>query len=75
VKVVNRAEGDECLILSSDGLWDMVSNEATCEVARACLWINGRERWRAEAGAMLTELSLTMNNTDNISSTPLLALA
>jgi protein phosphatase 2C len=33
VMVVDRAEGDECLILSSDGLWDVVSNETTCEVA------------------------------------------
>jgi protein phosphatase 2C len=33
VTVVDRAEGDECLILSSNGLWDVVSNETTREVA------------------------------------------
>jgi protein phosphatase 2C len=70
VKVADRAEGDECLITCSDGLWDVVPNETTCEVARASLW-RGRKRWCAEAAAMLAELALTMNNTDNISSTPL----
>jgi protein phosphatase 2C len=35
--VIDRSDGDECLILTSDGLWDVVSNEDACEVARACL--------------------------------------
>lgn len=29
-----RARDDECLILASDGLWDVMSNEEACEVAR-----------------------------------------
>ncbi|KAI3737721.1 hypothetical protein L2E82_27733 [Cichorium intybus] len=29
-----RAREDECLILASDGLWDVMSNEEACEVAR-----------------------------------------
>jgi protein phosphatase 2C len=66
VTVTERAEGDECLILASDGLWDVVSNETACEVARACLR-RGRERWCAEAAAMLTKLALTKSSTDNIS--------
>ncbi|KAK8671779.1 hypothetical protein V6N13_038364 [Hibiscus sabdariffa] len=28
---------DECLILGSDGLWDVVTNETACGVARMCL--------------------------------------
>lgn len=29
-----RAKEDECLILASDGLWDVMANEEVCEVAR-----------------------------------------
>ena len=32
-----RSDEDEFLILASDGLWDMLSNEVVCEVARRCL--------------------------------------
>ncbi|PWZ10122.1 putative protein phosphatase 2C 6 [Zea mays] len=34
VTIVPRAKDDECLILASDGLWDVISNEEVCEVAR-----------------------------------------
>lgn len=38
VRVVERNDGeDEFLILASDGLWDVVSNEVACNVVRACL--------------------------------------
>ncbi|WOL16561.1 putative protein phosphatase 2C 68 [Canna indica] len=37
VTVTEREEGDECLILASDGLWDVVSNETACDIARMCL--------------------------------------
>lgn len=37
VTVVERTKEDECLILASDGLWDVVSNETACGVARMCL--------------------------------------
>ncbi|KAL8050303.1 hypothetical protein ABFX02_06G074400 [Erythranthe guttata] len=37
VTITGRAEGDECLIIASDGLWDVVSNETACGVARMCL--------------------------------------
>ncbi|KAL3675140.1 hypothetical protein R1sor_025088 [Riccia sorocarpa] len=32
-----RSEEDECLILASDGLWDVLSNELVCEIARKSL--------------------------------------
>ena len=35
--VTDRTAEDECLILASDGLWDVVSNEMACGVARMCL--------------------------------------
>ncbi|KAG2722682.1 hypothetical protein I3760_02G137900 [Carya illinoinensis] len=34
VMFIPRARDDECLILASDGLWDVMSNEEACEVAR-----------------------------------------
>jgi protein phosphatase 2C len=38
VRVVERKDGeDEFLILASDGLWDVVSNEVACKVVRTCL--------------------------------------
>jgi protein phosphatase 2C len=38
VRVLERKDGDdEFLILASDGLWDVVSNEVACNVVRACV--------------------------------------
>ncbi|KAL2541615.1 Protein phosphatase 2C 3 [Abeliophyllum distichum] len=37
VTITDRTVEDECLILASDGLWDVVSNETACGVARMCL--------------------------------------
>jgi protein phosphatase 2C len=34
VTILARAKDDECLILASDGLWDVMSNEEACEMAR-----------------------------------------
>ncbi|WVZ99809.1 hypothetical protein U9M48_045056 [Paspalum notatum var. saurae] len=34
VTVAARAKEDECLILASDGLWDVMSNEEVCDAAR-----------------------------------------
>ncbi|XP_028771274.1 protein phosphatase 2C 53-like [Neltuma alba] len=34
VKFVRREKKDECLILASDGLWDVMTNEEACEIAR-----------------------------------------
>uniref|UniRef100_A0A0E0DSF0 protein-serine/threonine phosphatase n=1 Tax=Oryza meridionalis TaxID=40149 RepID=A0A0E0DSF0_9ORYZ len=41
VTLTERADDDECLILASDGLWDVVTNEMACEVVRACFRSNG----------------------------------
>ncbi|OAY61169.1 hypothetical protein MANES_01G168600v8 [Manihot esculenta] len=37
VTVTDRTAEDDCLILASDGLWDVVSNGTACGVARMCL--------------------------------------
>ncbi|KAF7816399.1 protein phosphatase 2C 37-like [Senna tora] len=35
--VTERTDEDECLILASDGLWDVVSNDTACGVVKMCL--------------------------------------
>ncbi|CAL1374575.1 unnamed protein product [Linum trigynum] len=37
VTVTERIGDEECLILASDGLWDVVSNDTACGVVRMCL--------------------------------------
>nr|XP_016443233.1 PREDICTED: probable protein phosphatase 2C 75 [Nicotiana tabacum] len=37
ITFTKREAEDECLILASDGLWDVISTEMACEVARECL--------------------------------------
>ncbi|CAA2987474.1 probable phosphatase 2C 24 [Olea europaea subsp. europaea] len=37
VTITDRSADDDCLILASDGLWDVVSNGTACGVARMCL--------------------------------------
>lgn len=34
VRFLPRTKDDECLILASDGLWDVMTNEEVCELAR-----------------------------------------
>ncbi|XP_042511888.1 probable protein phosphatase 2C 75 [Macadamia integrifolia] len=36
--ITERTPEDECLILASDGLWDVISNDLACEVAHKCLY-------------------------------------
>ncbi|RLM98067.1 putative protein phosphatase 2C 51 [Panicum miliaceum] len=75
VTVVERTDQDEFLILASDGLWDVVSNEVACKIARNCL--SGRAasmfpesvagRTAADAAALLAELAMSRGSKDNIS--------
>lgn len=37
ISFTRRNPEDECLILASDGLWDVVSSELACDIARECL--------------------------------------
>jgi protein phosphatase 2C len=54
VTAVERTEKDEFLVLASDGLWDVVSNEVACNVVRACVRGAGRRRRRGEGRASPT---------------------
>eukprot|EP00246_Nothoceros_aenigmaticus_P015784 TRINITY_DN680_c0_g1_i1.p1 TRINITY_DN680_c0_g1~~TRINITY_DN680_c0_g1_i1.p1 ORF type:complete len:328 (+),score=25.32 TRINITY_DN680_c0_g1_i1:80-985(+) len=81
VTCTKRTEDDECLVLASDGLWDVIPNETVCEVARKCL--AGRHSSRASgsgrgedgseespcsvAAALLMKLAFAKGSNDNIS--------
>ncbi|MCO5612475.1 hypothetical protein L7F22_066743 [Adiantum nelumboides] len=78
VLCLRRTDDDECLILASDGLWDVISNEAACEVARRCL-ASARRRLEhrgspfgedtacAQVAALLVKLAYGRGSRDNIS--------
>ncbi|KAJ1284054.1 hypothetical protein BS78_03G174300 [Paspalum vaginatum] len=82
VTIVPRAKDDECLILASDGLWDVMSNEEVCDVARKriLLWHkkNGTSSSSAPRGGdsedpaaqaaaeCLSKLALQKGSKDNI---------
>lgn len=74
VKVINRTKSDEFLILASDGLWDVISNDLACKVVRKCLdgqmrssFDYTREGRSAGAAAVLAELAMARGSCDNIS--------
>lgn len=79
VTFLPRAREDECLVLASDGLWDVMTNEEACEVARKriLLWHkkNGSPVERGQgadpaaqaAADYLSMLALQKGSKDNIS--------
>ncbi|KAK7305782.1 hypothetical protein VNO77_43693 [Canavalia gladiata] len=83
VTVTERTEEDECLILASDGLWDVVSNDTACGVVRMCLKAqkppsppgspgndvaaDGSDRACSDASILLTKLALARHSSDNVS--------
>ncbi|KAL1535584.1 protein-serine/threonine phosphatase [Salvia divinorum] len=70
VTVTDRTAEDECLILASDGLWDVVSDQTACGVARMCLESRKGESSSqacSDASILLTRLALARHSTDNVS--------
>nr|GMC61536.1 probable protein phosphatase 2C 50 isoform X1 [Ipomoea batatas] len=82
IMFVPRAKEDECLVLASDGLWDVMTNEEVCDVARRRLLLwhkkNGgtmlsKERSddpdpaAQDAAEYLTRIALQRGSRDNIS--------
>lgn len=81
VMITDRTAEDDCLILASDGLWDVVSNDTACGVALMCL--NGKahappmesdgsglensDKGCSDASMLLTKLALARHSTDNVS--------
>ncbi|XP_050369607.1 probable protein phosphatase 2C 24 [Argentina anserina] len=81
VTVTDRTSEDDCLILASDGLWDVVSNDTACGVALMCLRgkahappmeseskvVENSDKACADASTLLTKLALARQSTDNVS--------
>lgn len=72
ITFTTRVDEDECLILASDGLWDVMTNDEVGEVARRLLRRRRRlmvdEISPAQAIAnYLTEMAYGRNSSDNIS--------
>ncbi|XAR67132.1 Phosphoprotein phosphatase [Bertholletia excelsa] len=79
---VPRTKEDDCLILASDGLWDVLTNEEVCDVARKriLLWhkrngdtlsadrrAEGADPAAQDAADYLSNLALRKGSRDNIS--------
>lgn len=56
VTITDRTAEDECLILASDGLWDVVSNETACGVASMCLRGKGQAPVCSQRGSEMGRL-------------------
>ncbi|KAL7096026.1 hypothetical protein ACP275_10G058500 [Erythranthe tilingii] len=82
VMLVPRAREDECLILASDGLWDVMTNQEACELARRrmLMWHkrngggdvagergNGVDPAAQDAADCLSRLAFQRGSGDNIS--------
>jgi protein phosphatase 2C len=75
VTVSERTDSDEFIRIPTDGLWDVFTNEAACEVVRKLF--DGQIKRRipeeyngscsAEAAAMPAELAMARGSRDNIS--------
>lgn len=79
---VQRTKEDECLILASDGLWDVMTNEEACDFARKRILIwhkrnmgsnppegrgEGIDPAAQDAADYLSRLALHRGSGDNIS--------
>ncbi|XP_062015193.1 probable protein phosphatase 2C 24 [Rosa rugosa] len=81
VTITDRTAEDDCLILASDGLWDVVSNDTACGVALMCLKgkahapvmeskgseVENSDKACSDASTLLTKLALARHSTDNVS--------
>ncbi|CAI9280355.1 unnamed protein product [Lactuca saligna] len=76
VTVNKRDDADEFMILASDGLWDVISNDLACQLVRKCLdgWTCRRRsvnkhhrRLTNNAAVFLTEMAMAHGSKDNIS--------
>lgn len=71
VTVVNRHSGDEILVMASDGLWDVISNQEACSLAKKCLLRarqkgSTRENAARVAATVLTRAAVDRGSRDNI---------
>uniref|UniRef100_A0A803LWI1 PPM-type phosphatase domain-containing protein n=1 Tax=Chenopodium quinoa TaxID=63459 RepID=A0A803LWI1_CHEQI len=76
VTVHKRGTSEYFMVIASDGLWDVVSNETVCDLVRKCCsgevvsrrMVEGSiGNCAAASAAMLVELALARGSQDNIS--------
>ncbi|KAJ4788462.1 Protein phosphatase 2C family protein [Rhynchospora pubera] len=65
VSIMERLEEDEFLILASDGLWDVISDEMACMIVRNSLSSVGLTV--DDAASLLTRMAISRGSRDNIS--------
>jgi serine/threonine protein phosphatase PrpC len=71
VTIVNRNLDDELLIMASDGLWDVMSNQEACNLAKKCL-LRARQRGSTRhsaakvAATVLTRAAVDRGSRDNV---------
>ena len=80
VMFVPRSKEDECLVLASDGLWDVMTNEEVCDIARKRILVwhkkhgntlpaernDGVDPAAQAAAEYLSRLALQKGSKDNI---------
>ncbi|KAL1522561.1 hypothetical protein AB1Y20_017546 [Prymnesium parvum] len=59
-------QGDEFVLLASDGVWDVLSNEKACNIVRQTLAANPASPNPSEAARALCKAALQAESTDNI---------
>jgi protein phosphatase 2C len=69
ITITTRSEDDDCLILASDGLWDVVSNQVACDIAQVCLEDKSNEAAErcARAAIVMASLATARHCPDDIS--------
>ena len=71
VTIIGRSEEDELLLLASDGLWDVLTNQEAVNLAQRCLR-RARERGASRqaatrvAAAVLTRAAIDEGSSDNV---------
>lgn len=71
VTIVNRHHADEILIMASDGLWDVMSNQEACNLAKKCL-LRAQQRGSSRqsaarvAATVLTRAAVDRGSRDNV---------
>ena len=73
ITITRRDQEDECLILASDGLWDVISNELACKVACECLREGSRSPSVAPGNTTNTEQDDAGPNSTSLSQSSLAA--
>ena len=71
VTIIGRSEEDEILLLASDGLWDVLTNQEAVNLAQRCLrraQERGASRQAATrvAASVLTRAAVDQGSSDNV---------